>query len=733
MPATATTHHVQTRGRGRHPRLRATAAPILELDGVTARAPGGKVLLDDVSFSVRRGWLVAVVGPTGAGKTSLARALTGALALRAGKIRLDGQDLTGDDDLRRERIAYVPQDDMLHGQLELGRMLSYAASLRVPASLGPDERRRRVASVLGELGLEQHVDTPITLLSGGQRKRANIAAELVGQPEVLVLDEPTSGLDPGYEKSVMGTLRQLADGGRTVIAVTHSMQALSCCDRVLFLAEGGRVAYFGPPDRVADYFGRSDAADVFLALDTESGQEWKERFRAHPAYARYVTPVVEAATRVADRHHAPAAQDDRRWGSQVRTLVRRHLDLLRSDRRHLALLLLQGPLLGLLLWFVLAPDSLQLLAGAATPTPTPASETVAMFVALSATWLGASNAAREIVKERHIVRREVDAGLSPSAYVVSKAIVLGGLTMVQAAMLTLIACAAQQPPSQGALLGSGRLELVATGALVGLAAAALGLLISALVTSPDKALALLPMTLVTQLALAGGWASTLTAPGLTLLRDLTGARWGVAAINATVAGGGRDWVHAAVVLVALTTGSLVGAVLLVRRHTQPARTRVPLVARVEAVRAATLERSTALLVATAGLVLIVGLSTAVGPGDDSSAPSGVRLAHVAEAPTAVAPVIVVPPAVEQGAPVAAAPVPEPTPAPTTPAPVVQEQPTTPTTVAPEPTTTTTIYSTPTTTAPAVIPPTNTVTPASSAATSWLSPWYWIFWAASTYG
>ncbi|MDP1819756.1 MAG: ABC transporter ATP-binding protein, partial [Acidimicrobiales bacterium] len=267
MPQTTTAHLVTPRGRGRHPRRRLEAtrapAPFLELQGVTARTSGGRVLLDDVSFSVRRGWLIAVVGPTGAGKTSLARALTGAQALEAGSIRLDGRDLTSADGIRRERIAYVPQDDVLHGQLELGRMLSYAASLRVPAALGEGERRRRTHSVLAELGLEQHADVPISQLSGGQRKRANIAAELVGRPDVLVLDEPTSGLDPGYEKSVMATLRDLADGGRTVITVTHSMQALACCDRVLFLAEGGRVAYFGPPARVSEYFGRADAADVF--------------------------------------------------------------------------------------------------------------------------------------------------------------------------------------------------------------------------------------------------------------------------------------------------------------------------------------------------------------------------------------------------------------------------------------------------------------------------------------
>ena len=200
MPATTTSHQAAPRARGRHPRaapLQAHADPILEARAVTARAPGGRVLLDGVSFAVQRGWLVAVVGPTGAGKTSLARALTGSLALDAGSICVDGDELTDSGSRGLDRIAYVPQDDVLHGSLSLGRTLAYAASLRMPPQVGHGERVRRVDAALAELGLQGHAHVPVSSLSGGQRKRANIAAELVGQPDVIVLDEPTSGLDPG--------------------------------------------------------------------------------------------------------------------------------------------------------------------------------------------------------------------------------------------------------------------------------------------------------------------------------------------------------------------------------------------------------------------------------------------------------------------------------------------------------------------------------------------------------
>jgi ABC-type multidrug transport system ATPase subunit len=731
-------HDPPRTARGRHPRrapLQAEQAAILEVSGVTARTAGGRTLLDDVSFAVQRGWLVAIVGPTGAGKTSLARALTGNLALAAGSIRLDGADLTGEGGEALDRIAYVPQDDVLHGQLGLERTLQYAASLRVSPSMGEGERRRRVEAALRELGLQGQAGVAIRSLSGGQRKRANIAAELVGHPEVLVLDEPTSGHDPGYEKAVMRSLRELADGGRTVITVTHSMQALDQCDRVLFLAEGGRMAYFGPPSRAADYFGQGDAADVFLALDTEPGEAWKARFQAHPAYARYVSPVLAAAGRGRERtterdgSAALARRVRPSWPAQVGILVRRHLALLRSDRRHLGLLLAQGPVLGLLLWLVLRPDSLVPQLGLRGLSPT--AETVAMFVALSATWLGASNAVREIVKERHIVRREVDAGLAPSAYVVAKALVLGCTTVLQTTILTLVACAGQHPPAAGAL-GASRVELAVAGALAGLAATALGLCLSSLSTSPDRALALLPMTLVTELALAGHWTANVRSPGLTLLRDLTGAHWGVAAVGATVSGSTRDWLGAVAVLGAPTAAALLGTIALVRHHTRAAVARPSSAgARLGALEAVARERGRPIVgVAALGVLAVSVCIAAAGTGHGPVTPHD--------------PVVAAPATPAASTPAALAPAAAPT---TAPAPVVVPattltaahpvrtvaDPTTTTTVpyvspTTVPATTPTTYVTPTTTKPAA--PTGGVTAASTTSAPWWSPWFWMSWMAS---
>ncbi len=571
------------------PELKA-APPVLAFRHVTAHAPDGTTLLDDVSFSAARGSLVAIVGPTGAGKTSLARALTGSLPLAEGEMRVDGV------------TAFVPQHDTLHLGLSLALSLWYAATLRCPSLTG-EERAGRVHSVMIELGLETHADTVVRDLSVGQRKRANVAAQLLGNPDVIVLDEPTAGLDPGYERVVLNLLRQLANAGRTVITVTHSVDTLKAADRVLFLAAGGSVAFFGPPAQAAKYFKLSDPADVFLALDTAPKQSWQDKFRSSPLYKRYA-PADETAAG-ATGFVAPARVGPRRH--QVGMLVRRHADLLRADRRHLSLLAVQAPIIGALLWAVLPPLGL-------VPTRHggfgPHAAIVVMFVVLSTTWLGVTNAVREIVKERSIVKSEAGAGLSPAAYVIAKAISLGGITMAQSALIAFIGTARQGGPSHGLLLGSARFELVVIAALAGFAASALGLAISATAKSADKALAVLPMTLVLQLVLAGEWAQDARMPLISQVRSLVGARWGMEAMQGSLSGNGAQTWTALAAMSALAIGALALTGLRVAQATSPVRTRTRL--QVSMPRLPRIPRVSTRLLAGFGTAAAVTMSLAAG-------------------------------------------------------------------------------------------------------------------------
>jgi ABC-type multidrug transport system ATPase subunit len=237
--------------------------------GLQVRAANGRSLLSDVSFSLEERSFLAVVGPSGAGKSTLLNALTGFRPATAGHVLYDGRDLYRDYDELRLRLGYVPQEDVLHGGLTVAQALDYGARLRFPRDVGAAERRRQIEEVLERLGIAARSELAVSRLSGGERRRVAVAMELVTKPSLLFLDEPTSGLDPGNERGVMTLLRSLADGGRTVIVVTHSMQSIRLCDRLLVLAPGGRPAYFGPPQLAPAFFDREDLQQVFQLLNSE--------------------------------------------------------------------------------------------------------------------------------------------------------------------------------------------------------------------------------------------------------------------------------------------------------------------------------------------------------------------------------------------------------------------------------------------------------------------------------
>ncbi len=516
--------------------------------GLSVRLADGTVLLDDVSFSLEPRSMLAVIGPSGSGKSTLMNALTGFRFATEGDVRYDDQSLYANYDALRRRIGFVPQDDVVHTELTAREALTYAAALRFAADTDASERRRRVQDVIDELGLDHRADIPVGQLSGGQRKRVSVALELLSEPSLLFLDEPTSGLDPNYERGVMEILRALADRGRTVVVITHSTQSLRLCDRVLVLAPGGKLAYFGPPQLVAAYFERREYAEVFSELDEHPETDWGARFRAHPAYEQYVRRggVAESAANGSSEEPALAAPPavaaaaathvlrSRGWFKQYVTLTRRSFAVLAADRRNLALVLAQAPVLGLLMLVALPSGEL---------APAPASQLrlisqaslVLLVVVLGVTWLGMSNAVREIAKELPIFRRERAGGLSISAYVASKATTLGVVTVLQAAVLVALATADQGGPVYASILGWPLGELVLGAALAGIAAMCIGLLISALARTSDRATTVLPVVLVFQLVLAlgGVFPQIGNKPVLKQLGYVSSARWGFAIVAST--------------------------------------------------------------------------------------------------------------------------------------------------------------------------------------------------------
>src|SRR3954469_12953849 len=242
-------------GRVAPPGRHGTAPPVaaggfaVEVDGLSRRVQLGRrgeiTLLDGISFAVAAGELVAIVGPSGAGKTTLLEAMAGVAPTTTGSVRFDGVDVHANVKTFRGVIGYVTQDDIIHVDLPLERTLRYAARLRLPSSTSAVEVDESVRAVIATVGLTEQADVRVGSLSGGQRKRASIAVELLTDPRVFFLDEPTSGLDPSTSADLIAHLRKLADRSVTVVFTTHSVEDLAVCDRVVFMARGGRVGFVG--------------------------------------------------------------------------------------------------------------------------------------------------------------------------------------------------------------------------------------------------------------------------------------------------------------------------------------------------------------------------------------------------------------------------------------------------------------------------------------------------------
>ena len=507
-----------------------TATGGLDVHGVTWTIEGNKTLLENISISARPGTLTAIIGPSGAGKSTFARLVAGYTHPTTGQVSFEGHDVHAEYASLRSRIGMVPQDDVVHGQLTVRQALMYAAELRLPPDTTKADREQVVNEVLEELEMTKHLDTRVDKLSGGQRKRASVALELLTGPSLLILDEPTSGLDPALDRQVMTMLRQLADAGRVVLVVTHSLTYLDVCDQVLLLAPGGKTAFYGPPSQIGPSMGTTNWADIF------SGVAGDPEAAAQRYLAQHGPPPPQPAALTPSELGNPTRTSVRR---QLSTIARRQIRLVISDRGYFAFLMMLPFIMGIL--------SLSVPGDVGFGVPVTAMEggeapnepgQILVMLNVGAIFMGTALTIRALIGERAIFRREQAVGLSTSAYLMAKVVVFTAFAVVQAAIVTSIAIVGKGwgPGSveSGAVLGNRSLEMFVDIAMTCVAAAMVGLALSALAKSAEQIMPLLVVAIMSQLVFSGGMIPVTDRLVLDQMSWVTPARWGFAASASTI-------------------------------------------------------------------------------------------------------------------------------------------------------------------------------------------------------
>lgn len=479
---------------------------------------GGQRLLSDVSLTIRPSEFVGLMGPSGAGKSTLMNVLNGYSPPFAGSVLINGRSLYQHFDEFRGLLGYVPQDDIIHSELTVREALFFSARLRLPADHNDHEIHNRIDCVLKQLGLvgidNVLIGSPTRKgISGGQRKRVNLAMELLTDPSVLFLDEPTSGLSSEDTLIVMQVLRHLANVGKTILLTIHqpSLDAFRLLDNVVVVSKDagsdsvGQLIYYGPawPDSI-EFFNPHNSSggtttpvtpDALLrGLATRSTETWKSRYQKSSQHRIFVRERAGQAT-------SDAAAEQRRNRSdsactQWSTLVRRTWAIRRRDVANTAILLAQAPVIAVLIVMVFGSKSAAEMTAENWSSSAQAASISVFLMSLSAIWFGCSNAVREIVGEWPIYRRERMVNLRVRTYVAAKFTVLGGLCLFQcAALLGIVHWGNGLHGSWTVMFG-----LLTLSSLLGLA---IGLAVSATAKTSEVAIGILPLILLPMVILGG--------------------------------------------------------------------------------------------------------------------------------------------------------------------------------------------------------------------------------------
>jgi len=520
----------------------------IEANDIVVNAPNGKRLLDSVSLTVFPSELVALMGPAGAGKTTLLKALNGYTKPVQGNVLFNGYSLYDYYDRFRQQMGYVPQDDIVHPQLTVRQALYFSARLRT--DLSPAEITARTVKVLQDLGIPDKIDTVIgspekKTLSGGQRKRVNIALELITDTPLLFLDEPTSGLSSYDAESVVDLLKELSKTGKTVVTTIHqpSVKVYKQFDDLIMVSRDkgekpGGMVYFGPafPDSIQFFnppvvgappppaLADLNPEMLFSGMNTvpegSRTETWRKRYQTSSYQKEFV--AGRSGKQPAESGKTGEEKPRRQFGfTQWLALVKRNLIVKLQDRAQTAILLAQAPFFALLVYLLVRPlPDPSNLVSPADLGPLGEKLLIAHFLmVVAAIWFGCNNAARDIVGEWTIYKRERMVTLKLIPYVFSKLSVLLGLCIFQCASLLAIVYF-------GCGLHGGFLKEFSVLLLASMIGAGLGLCISAIAKTNESAIALLPVVLLPVIALGGALKPVHTLPQVgRYISNVIPSRW----------------------------------------------------------------------------------------------------------------------------------------------------------------------------------------------------------------
>ena len=475
-----------------------------------------KLITNNVTLSILPNEFVAIIGGSGAGKTTLLDCISGMTGFTSGEVLVNGESIRTAGKNIRSLMGYVPQQDIVYDNLTLERMLYYSARLRMPDDTTQEEIRKKIDETLEIVELSEHRKTMISKLSGGQRKRASIAVELLASPKLFFLDEPSSGLDPGTERHLMQMLRRLSDSGKTVIMVTHTVQNIDLCDRLICMGKGGLLCYSGSPGEARKFFGKENITDIYDDLNDhaeEAARRWEARSNV------FIKDEKPGGALKAENNNGI-----KKLLKQFTVITLRYAEIMKNSLPRLLLLLGMPVLLTLLVCLAFQADGglYRKLGLSFSRDSFPflvAPDTLSLIVSYScaAFWIGIFNSIQEISKERPIYEREKFTGVAVFPYVMSKFVVLSVLCLVQSLIMTAFLFALGRNlgdfdasdmiysmTTEGVIFSGNMfyLELFLTTFFCVISAMCLGLLISSMVSN-DMALVLCPLCLLPQILFSG--------------------------------------------------------------------------------------------------------------------------------------------------------------------------------------------------------------------------------------